>query len=301
MHLAQILAGPSMSASFEYFPPRTEAGWGALFATIAECEALAPSFVSVTYGAGGSTRAQTHDLVVRLRRDTSLDPMPHLTCVGHSAAEIDGILARYAEAGVSNVLALRGDPQPGGADGDFAHAADLVTAIQRFNDAGRHGAGTRFGVAVAGFPEGHPQTPNTLTQMDHLKAKVDAGADAIITQLFFDNHAFHDWRERCELAGIRVPIVAGIMPVTSLSGLRRMADLAAGTRYPAKLLRALARAGSDDEAVARVGTHWATEQCRDLIDAGVAGLHFYTLNKSASTRRIYETLGARTSAQLRPG
>jgi len=300
MHLAQILAGPSMSASFEYFPPRTEAGWGALFATIAECEALAPSFVSVTYGAGGSTRAQTHDLVVRLRRDTSLDPMPHLTCVGHTAAEIDGILTRYAQAGVSNVLALRGDPQPDAPDGDFAHAADLVRAIQRFNDAGRHGAGTRFGVAVAGFPEGHPQTPNTLVQMDHLKAKVDAGADAIITQLFFDNGAFHDWRERCELAGIRVPIVAGIMPVTSMSGLRRMAELAAGTRYPAKLLRALARAGGDEESVSRVGTHWATEQCRDLIDAGVAGIHFYTLNKSASTRRIYETLGARTSAQLRP-
>jgi len=290
-----------MSASFEYFPPRTEAGWGALFATIAECEALAPSFVSVTYGAGGSMRAKTHDLVVRLRRDTSLDPMPHLTCVGHRAAEIDSILMRYAEAGVSNVLALRGDPQPDAAVGDFAHARDLVQAIQRFNDAGRHGTGSRFGVAVAGFPEGHPQTPNTLLQMDHLKAKVDAGADAIITQLFFDNGAFHDWRERCELAGIRVPIVAGIMPVTSLSGLRRMAELAAGTRFPARLLRALARAGSDDESVARVGAHWATEQCRDLIDAGVAGIHFYTLNKSASTRRIYESLGARTSAQLRPG
>jgi len=290
-----------MSASFEYFPPRTEAGWGALFATIAECEALAPSFVSVTYGAGGSMRAKTHDLVVRLRRDTSLDPMPHLTCVGHRAAEIDSILMRYAEAGVSNVLALRGDPQPDAAVGDFAHARDLVQAIQRFNDAGRHGTGSRFGVAVAGFPEGHPQTPNTLLQMDHLKAKVDAGADAIITQLFFDNGTFHDWRERCELAGIRVPIVAGIMPVTSLSGLRRMAELAAGTRFPARLLRALARAGSDDESVARVGAHWATEQCRDLIDAGVAGIHFYTLNKSASTRRIYESLGARTSAQLRPG
>ena len=184
--------------------------------------------------------------------------------------------------------------------GHFRHAADLVRAVRAFNAAGRHPDPRGFGIGVAGFPEGHPETPNTLVQMDHLKAKVDAGADAIITQLFFDNHAFHDWRERCELAGIRVPIVAGIMPVTSLSGLRRMADLAAGTRYPAKLLRALARAGSDDEAVARVGTHWATEQCRDLIDAGVAGIHFYTLNKSASTRRIYETLGARTSAQLRP-
>ena len=301
MHLAQILAGPSMCASFEYFPPRTESGWESLYSTIAECEALAPSFVSVTYGAGGSTRSHTHDLVVRLRRETTLDPMPHLTCVGHSAGEIDGILERYAEASVSNVLALRGDPQPGAPAGDFAHAADLVRHVQRFNDSGRHGRGTRFGVAVAGFPEGHPQTPNTLVQMDHLKAKVDAGADAIITQLFFDNGAFHDWRERCILAGIRVPIIAGIMPVTSMSGLRRMAELAAGTRFPAKLLRALARAGNDDDAVARVGAHWATEQCRDLIDAGTAGIHFYTLNKSASTRRIYETLGARTSAELRPG
>ncbi|MEY4535260.1 MAG: methylenetetrahydrofolate reductase [Planctomycetota bacterium] len=301
MHLAQILAGPSMCASFEYFPPRTESGWESLYSTITECEALAPSFVSVTYGAGGSTRAHTHDLVVRLRRETTLDPMPHLTCVGHSAGEIDGILARYAEASVSNVLALRGDPQPGAPAGDFAHAADLVRHIQRFNDSGCHGRGTRFGVAVAGFPEGHPQTPNTLVQMDHLKAKVDAGADAIITQLFFDNGAFHDWRERCILAGIRVPIIAGIMPVTSMSGLRRMAELAAGTRFPAKLLRALARAGNDDDAVARVGAHWATEQCRDLIDAGTAGIHFYTLNKSASTRRIYEALGARTSAELRPG
>lgn len=297
MHVAQILAGPAVSASFEYFPPRTSSGWDALFATIAECEVLAPSFVSVTYGAGGSTREQTQELVLRLRRETRLDPMPHLTCVGHSAHEINALLTTYAQAKVSNVLALRGDKQATGTEGDFTHAAELVRAIQAFN--ATRADGSSFGIAVAGFPEGHPETPNTLVQMDHLKAKIDAGADAIITQLFFDNGAFHDWKERCHLAGIRVPIVAGIMPITSMAGLRRMADLAAGTRFPAKLLRALGRA-ADDEAVERVGAHWATEQCRDLIDAEVAGLHFYTLNKSSSTRRIYESLGARTSAHLRP-
>ena len=304
MHIADVIARDGMTASFEFFPPKTDEAWDAFAASVHEFESLHPSFVSVTYGAGGSTRDRTDALVAKLQSSGSLRPVPHLTCVGHTEAEIDGILAGYAARGVSNILALRGDAPRGSAAGEpghFRHAADLVRAVRSFNEAGRHPHARGFGIGVAGFPEGHPETPNTLVQMDHLKAKVDAGADAIITQLFFDNGAFHDWRERCELAGIRVPIVAGIMPVTSLSGLRRMADLAAGTRYPAKLLRALARAGNDDEAVARVGTHWATEQCRDLIDAGVAGLHFYTLNKSASTRRIYETLGARTSAQLRPG
>ena len=304
MHMTDVLARDGMTASFEFFPPRTAPAWDEFVASLHEFESLKPSFVSVTYGAGGSTRDRTDALVTRLAAETALAPVPHLTCVGHVSAEVDSILAAYAAKGVSNILALRGDAPRGAAapaTGDFRFAADLVRAVRDFGAAGRHPDPRGFGIGVAGFPEGHPETPNTLLQMDHLKAKVDAGADAIITQLFFDNGAFHDWRERCELAGIRVPIVAGIMPVTSLSGLRRMADLAAGTRYPAKLLRALARAGNDDEAVARVGTHWATEQCRDLIDAGVAGLHFYTLNKSASTRRIYETLGARTSAQLRPG
>ncbi len=300
MHLAQLLARPGASASFEYFPPKTDAGWDALYATIADGETLAPSFVSVTYGAGGSTRSHTHDLVVRLRRETSLDPMPHLTCMGHAAHEIEVILQRYQDAGVSNVLALRGDARQDGAPSEFRHAAELVRAITRFNTRNSSSDGG-FGIAVAGFPEGHPETPNTLMQLDHLKAKVDEGAHAIITQLFFDNHAFHDWKERCELAGIRVPIIAGIMPITTMAGLHRMADLAAGTRFPAKLMRALHRACDDDDAVARVGAHWATEQCRDLLDAGVAGLHFYTLNRSSSTRRIYESLGARTTAHLRPG
>jgi methylenetetrahydrofolate reductase (NADPH) len=293
MHIADVMARDTSCASFEFFPPRTEAGWTDLFGTISHFEELRPSFVSVTYGAGGSTRDQTHDLVVRLRNETKLDPMPHLTCVGHSEREIMDILGRYARAGVGNVLALRGDPPKGAPTGPgaYAYAADLVRAVREAGPKLGHPDKRGFGIGVAGFPEGHPATPNTLVQMDHLKAKVDAGADFIVTQLFFDNNAFFDWRARCELAGIRVPIVAGIMPITSLAGLRRMADLAAGTRFPAPLLRAVARCQDDPESVANVGIHWATEQCRDLMDRGVAGIHFYTLNRSDATRRIYRTLG----------
>ncbi|MCL4694806.1 MAG: methylenetetrahydrofolate reductase, partial [Candidatus Hydrogenedentes bacterium] len=155
-----------------------------------------------------------------------------------------------------------------------------------------------FGIGVAGFPEGHPDTPNRLMEMDHLKAKVDAGADYICTQLFFDNRDFYDFCERCELSGIRVPIVAGIMPVTTAAGMKRMAELSAGSRFPAALLRALNRCGDDPEAVRRVGIHWATEQCRDLLDHRVRGIHFYTLNKSDATRQIYLSLGLRDSESL---
>ena len=300
MHLSDVLARDSFTASFEFFPPKTDAGWKSLFSTIADFGKLKPSFVSVTYGAGGSTRQFTHDLVVRIKHEAGLEAMPHLTCVNHTAREIDEILERYAGAGVGNILALRGDPPTGSTaiSGDFRHAADLVQRVKNFptshvND------GKGFGIAVAGYPEGHPQTPNTLTQMDHLKAKCEVGADLVISQLFFDNHAFMDWRDRCEIAGIKVPLLAGIMPITSVTGLRRMAELAAGTRFPAPLLRAIRRAEGDEEAVARVGIHWATEQCRQLLDSGVRGIHFYTLNKSDATRRIYENLGVSTTDALR--
>jgi methylenetetrahydrofolate reductase (NADPH) len=210
------------------------------------------------------------------------------------SAEVDSILAAYAAKGVSNILALRGDAPRGAAapaTGDFRFAADLVRAVREFGAAGRHPDPRGFGIGVAGFPEGHPETPNTLLQMDHLKAKVDAGADFVITQLFFDNDAFFDWRDRCAIAGVRIPVIAGIMPITSIAGLKRMAELAAGTRFPAPLLRAIKRCEDDPASVANVGIHWATEQARDLIDRGVAGIHFYTLNKSDATRRIYQTLG----------
>ena len=304
MHIRDIFASDQTTISFEFFPPKTEVDAEILFENIARLEALRPSFVSVTYGAGGSTRQLTHDLVLRLKQTTTLDPIPHLTCVGHNEQEIDEILTKYAEAGVSNTLALGGDPPRDLANYDkkadaFQQAAELVSFIRKFNAKGVHPDPRGFGIGVAGFPEGHPTTPNRLEEMDYLKAKVDAGADYICTQLFFDNHDFYDFRERCELVGINVPIIAGIMPVTTLSGMKRMAQLALGARIPAKLLRALGRAANDAEAVKRVGIHWATEQCRDLLDNQVRGIHFYTLNKSDATRQIVQNLGLSDSTQLR--
>ena len=301
MHIRDILSGDSPSLSFEFFPPRTEQAWDDLYQTILDLESLRPSFVSVTYGAGGSTREQTHNLVLRIKQTTSIPPVPHLTCVGHTRDEIRAILERYAAAGVANVLALRGDPPRNQPDydwaaGEFRYAADLVAFIREFNESGAHPDPRGFGIGVAGFPEGHPTTPNRAAELDNLKAKVDAGADYICTQLFFDNHDFLDFRDRCRLSGIDVPILAGIMPVTSLQGMKRMAELAAGARYPAKLIRALNRANSNPEAVERVGIHYAAEQCAELLDHGVDGLHFYTLNRSRATREIYQAIGLDTRA-----
>ena len=296
MHIRDILAKHRPSFSFEFFPPRSRESAEDLYQTIRELETLGPSFVSVTYGAGGTTRELTHDLVVRIKDSTSIPPVPHLTCVGHDEAQIDAILTRYAAAGVGNILALRGDPpreQPGHdwSRTAFPHAVDLVGFLRRFNAAGRHPDPRGFGIGVAGFPEGHPDTPNRMLELDHLKAKVDAGADYICTQMFFDNHDFLDFRDRCRHAGIQVPILAGLMPVTSLSGMHRMSELAAGARFPAQLLRALDRAEGHPAAIERVGIQYAAQQCAGLLDNGVDGIHFYTLNKSRATREIYASLG----------
>jgi methylenetetrahydrofolate reductase (NADPH) len=305
MHVLDVFAAQPASFSFEFFPPKGAEGARQLFETIRELEPLRPSFVSVTYGAGGSTRALTHDLVVRIKTTTALEAIPHLTCAGHSEDEIRQILDRYAKAGVGTILALAGDPPRGQARLDrskeaFAHAADLVRFIAAYNRSGAHPDPRGFGIGVAGFPEGHPETPNRLKELDYLKAKVDAGAHYIVTQLFFENRDFYDFRDRCELAGIRVPILAGVMPIVSISGMKRMADLAGGARFPAALLRAVARAepSGDPSAIERVGIHWATEQCRDLLDHRVRGIHFYTLNRSDATRQIYRNLGVTDSRML---
>lgn len=298
MHIKDILAGKEPKFSFEYFPPKSEHAAEALFRTISELQACAPAFVSVTYGAGGTTRSATHGLVLRLLRETRVHTIPHLTCVGHRKREIENLLEKYAEANVSNILALRGDVlrSTSAAAGDFPFAADLVAFIRSFSERNGHD----FGIGVAGFPEGHPATPNRMMELEHLKAKVDAGADYICTQLFFDNRDFYDFRDRCELAGIKVPILAGIMPVTSLAGLYRMADLAAGARLPAKLLRALDRANGDDAAVRRIGIHYATAQCADLLDHQVKGIHFYTLNQSSATTEIFRGLGLHNVEHVTP-
>lgn len=300
MHIQDIFRDHPTTISFEFFPPKEDQDWVKLFETIASLQALKPSFVSVTYGAGGSTRDRTHDLVVRIIRETNLVAVSHLTSVCHTREELASILDRYADAGVHNILALGGDPPKNLANYDrsndaFRYACDLVAFIrsrQKVPDS------RGFGIGVAGFPEGHPTTPNRLKEMDNLKRKVDAGADYICTQLFFDNRDFYDFRERCDLAGIKVPIIAGIMPITTKSGMIRMADLALGARIPAALLRAIGRC-KDDAAVANVGVHWATEQCRDLLHNSVRGIHFYTLNRSDATRRIYENLGIVDSGVLR--
>lgn len=299
MHIQDIFQDHKTTFSFEFFPPKSEEGWEDLFRHVARLQPLRPSFVSVTYGAGGSTRERTHDLVVRIQRETNLTAVSHLTCVCHTADELDGILDRYAASGIENILALGGDlpasmPNYDRSRDAFRHAEGLVTRLKTFATPSDPRG---FGVGVAGFPEGHPETPNRLLELDFLKRKIDAGADYICTQLFFDNRDFYDFRERCEHAGIRVPIIAGIMPITSAKGMKRMAELALGARFPARLLRGVDRC-DDDEAVARFGCHWATEQCRDLLDNQTRGLHFYTLNKSDATRRIYENLGVKDSRAL---
>ena len=306
MHIQDIQKLRRTMMSFEFFPPSDAKAGDVLFDTIRKLEPLRPSFVSATYGAGGSTREVTRELVFRLQRETPLHVVPHLTCVYHTEAEIYDTLEQYAQAGICNILALGGDLPKDKLAHDrsrdaFRFALDLVRFIKTFSE--KHGGkGIKdprgFGIGVAGFPEGHPATPNRLLEIEHMKAKVDAGADVIVTQMFFENRDFYDFRERCELAGITVPIIAGIMPITSRKGLSRMAELAAGCRFPASLLRALNRCGDDRDAVRRVGVHWATEQCRDLLDHTVAGIHFYTLNRSTATQEIYANLGVKDSLAL---
>jgi methylenetetrahydrofolate reductase (NADPH) len=295
MHISDIMRADSPTFSFEFFPPRSRQAAETLYQTIRDLESYMPHFVSVTYGAGGSTRDLTHDLVERIQHTTKLDPIPHITCVCHNEKDIETILIRYAKSGIGNILALGGDrPSEMAYDktrDSFPHAIDLVKFIRRFNESGVHPDPRGFGIGVAGFPEGHPATPNRLIEMDYLKEKVDAGANYIVTQLFFENRDFLDFRERCALAHIDVPIIAGIMPVTSMSGLRRIAELAGGARFPARLLRAIHRCENHPEMIKRVGIHFALEQCHDLLDNHVAGIHFYTLNRSDATRVIFDSLG----------
>ena len=293
MQIKDILSHSNPTFSFEFFPPRTEEGASRLFRTIQRLQELKPSFVSVTYGAGGSTRERTHDLVVRIYKELNITAVSHLTCVCHTREELSTILQRYGASGIENILALSGDPPSTNSGHDrsndaFRYAEELVRFIRSFDGA------SDFNVGVAGFPEGHPATPNRLQELDFLKRKVDAGADYICTQMFLDNRDFYDFRDRCDLAGIRVPIIAGIMPITSRDNMRRMAELALGARIPAALLRAVQRC-LDDTSVEQVGKHWATEQCRDLLGNQVRGIHFYTLNRSEATIQVYKSLGANDS------
>jgi methylenetetrahydrofolate reductase (NADPH) len=287
MLVKEILqTGTETVFSLEFFPPKKQEDWDKLFETISNLSPLDPSYVSVTYGAGGTTRDRTHNLVTRIQKETGITVVSHLTCIGAEKSEIESVLQLYRENGITNVLALRGDKPADIATleeaiKDFPHAIDLVKFIkENFPE---------MGIGVAGFPEGHPETPNRMKELEFLKEKVDAGADHIVTQLFFDNRDYFDYVERCELAGITVPIIPGIMPIMTKKGMIRMGELALGSRIPSKLLRKVLEA-ADDKEVAEIGIEWATNQVQELIDHKVKGIHFYTLNLSEATLKIFRNL-----------
>jgi methylenetetrahydrofolate reductase (NADPH) len=271
--------------SFEFFPPKSEAGFSQLYQAIDELHPLKPSYVSVTYGAGGSTRQKTVDLVERIQNELSIRSMAHLTCVGHTADEIGAILDTLWNAGIRNVLALRGDPPAGqsqftATEGGFANSSQLVKFVR-----GRHD----FCIGVAGYPEGHPQCLNRTRDLEHLKQKVDNGANFIITQLFFDNSDFYRFRDAARKIGIGVPIVAGLMPILNVSQTKRFVSMC-GAKIPQALLVKLENLETDPDAVYRAGIDYAITQCEDLLANGVEGLHFYTLNKSKATVEICRAL-----------
>jgi methylenetetrahydrofolate reductase (NADPH) len=292
MRIDQILGKGTPAVSFEFFPPKTDAGFQQLFQTIEELKPLEPSYVSVTYGAGGSTRAKTVELVERIQRDATIRAMAHLTCVGHTAEEIGSILDDLWRAGIRNVLALRGDPPAGqsqfvATEGGFGYASDLVSYVKSRHD---------FCVAVAGYPEGHPQCLNRTRDMEHLKRKVDNGANFVVTQLFFDNADFYRFRDEARAMGINVPIIAGIMPITNVSQIKRFVSMC-GAKIPHRLLRKLEAVETNaPDSIHQVGVDYASMQCRDLLFNECEGLHFYTLNKSKATVDICRGLGVKHAA-----
>lgn len=278
--------------SFEFFPPRTAEGEAQLWDALEDLRSLSPGFVSVTYGAGGSTRDRTIELVTHIKERTGIEAMAHLTCVGHTKEELGQILDTLAHARIENVLALRGDPPKGQAGftatpGGFQYASELVGYIRERD----HG----FCVGGAAYPEGHIETASRESDLKHLKLKVDEGCDFVITQLFFDNAFYFDFVERARRAGVNVPIVPGIMPITNYEQVQRFVRMC-GTTVPMRLQLELEKVKDDSAAVTQLGVAHATVQCMELLARGVPGIHFYTLNKSPASRMIVTALRGSSSA-----
>jgi methylenetetrahydrofolate reductase (NADPH) len=289
MKIIDKLRRENTAFSFEFFPPKDEAGVEQLFETVSELKPYAPTYVSVTWGAGGSTRRLTIDLVRRIQQETGIDAMAHLTCVGATKDDIRDVLDQIRAAGIENVLPLRGDPPKGQStftktDGGFGYASELV-AFTRAHYSG-------FCLAGACYPEKHPEAADGATDLVNLKHKVDAGVDFLITQLFFDNADYFSFVERARKAGIDEKIIAGIWPITNLSQIKRITGMC-GATIPRALLERLEAAKDDPEAVRRVGVEHATAQCKELVDRGAPGIHFYTLNRSKATVEILEALKRR--------
>jgi methylenetetrahydrofolate reductase (NADPH) len=272
--------------SFEFFPPKDDAGVISLMETVRSLQDLQPSFVSVTYGAGGSTRRKTIEITKRIKHELGIEAMSHLTCVGHSRDEISAILGEIEAAAIENIMTLRGDPPRGQTDfvphpDGFAHANELVAFIRSQKLA--------FCLGVAGYPECHPEAPSKEADLTNLKRKVDAGANFIVTQLFFDPHDYFDLVERVRAIGIHLPVMPGIMPITDVAQIKRFTQMC-GAKIPPALLGELETADGNKEAVVEIGIRYSTAQCEALLKNGAPGIHFYTLNKSTSTRTILSNL-----------
>ncbi|WP_169546060.1 methylenetetrahydrofolate reductase [NAD(P)H] [Sneathiella aquimaris] len=286
--LSNIGGSNPLSISFEFFPPTTEKMASKLWDTVERLGPLSPSFVSVTYGAGGSTRERTHGLVSRIRKETDLEPAAHLTCVGASKSEIEEVAEQYWESGVKHIVALRGDP-PEGQDGFVAHpdgfkgSVELIEHLKKMHD---------FEISVGCYPEIHPDAASSLADIDYLKRKMDAGADRAITQFFFDPDTYLRFIDRAQAQGVDIPIIPGILPVTSYSKLRQFSGQC-GTQIPSWLTHLFE--GLDDDPATRnlVAAMVASEQCRQLQRAGVKDFHFYTLNRADLVYAICHTMGVR--------
>lgn len=288
MKISQLYKTQKHTFSFEFFPPKSAEGEKKLLETVRQLKPLAPSFISVTYGAMGGTRTGTVGTVERVKKEAGFEAAAHLTCIAHTKEEIADILGELVKKGIENIVALRGDILPGAEfkpiPNGFRHGSDLVRFIRThpvFRD--------KFALAVAGYPETHIECRDKVKDLEHLKEKVDAGADVVITQLFFSNRDYFDFVKRARKIGIQLPIVPGIMPVSNGAQIQKFAKIC-GAGIPPEMQKKIDEFGEDQASVEQYGIEFATRQCKELLENGVPGIHFYTLNKSRATREIYANL-----------
>lgn len=285
MKIGQYLREKGFSISFEFFPPKNIEGEEELFQTIKSLRYINPTFVSVTYGAGGSTRDRTRRIVERIHKETGLTVMAHLTCIAHTKRELLEIISEYRDIGIENLLALRGDkpanmPNFSPQEDACKHGDELVRFI-------RENFGSWFSIGVASYPEGHPESPNMDWEIKYFKRKVEAGADFSITQMFFENSYYYEFLELCQKANVDIPIIPGIMPITNFRQIQKFASMC-GATIPQRLIDKLEPYAENPEETLKIGVEFAIEQCLDLLENNVPGLHFYTLNKSKATLLVYE-------------
>ena len=282
MLIRDLLSRTRPAISFEIFPPKPETPIETVFKTVAGLKELSPDFISVTYGAGGSSRDRTVEIASAVQNRWGLVSLAHLTCMGSSPAEVEKVMEDLEQEGVCNILAMRGDPRPDGGENHFQHASDLIHHIRRghFRD---------FSLGAAAYPEGHPESPSLEEDLLHLKEKVDAGADFLITQLFFDNEIFFRFMDRIRALGIAVPVLAGIMPVLNARQIGRIVSLC-GASIPPRFARIMSRYEHSPEALSEAGIAYATEQIIDLLSWGADGIHLYTMNRPDVAKRIMESI-----------